>query len=112
MEHFNALLDWVGQNAWGLTLLSFHILFTWGVASLFCTAPDALQKIALAFMLAALLMLVVFYASSLVVPPTQSVADLAYKIQHVAVLIGIARLLWLEKLSCRNYSTPCPSSVA
>jgi hypothetical membrane protein len=93
------------MTAWDLTLLAVHIFAAYGAAMLYCTAPDWMQKLVLANLIAAELVLVGVFAYDAAGQPLHwMVKLLAYKVEHIGVLLYIFRLLFVERVSCRRSS--------
>lgn len=99
--------------AWDVTNCAVHALLAWGCAALYCSAPDKLQKycVLLPFICAALL-LVLLYTLRIFTDNGEWLLDslkrLAYAIEHGAVMFYILRLVFKEKLSCKNLSQHSP----
>lgn len=98
--------------AWDLTLLVVHILAALVCATLYCTAPDWLQKLVLGLLIASSLILVSVYAADLgrLEQPWQ-IKVIALKVEHLAVLLYLFRLIFVERLSCKSSSQPSRHSA-
>ena len=98
---------------WDITLLTIHICAAMGFAMMFCTAPDALQKLVLGLLMTAALVLVYVYAASAVDRPLHwSWRRIALEVEHIGVLLYLFRLLFVEKIKCKNLQRRSPQSPA
>lgn len=96
-----------------LALLIVHILAAFVFAHIFCNAPDTLQKFILALFALTSLTLVGVYAAEVADNPLPGLVKMiSYKVEHLAVLLYAFRILYVERLSCKNsYNHYPPSPV-
>lgn len=88
---------------WDLTLLAVHIVAALGFTSLYCSAPDWLQKLVLGLLISSSLILVYVYAVEAFSDGAFWLVKLiALKVEHLAVLLYLFRLIFRERMQCRN----------
>lgn len=76
-----------------------------GASNIFCTAPDVLRKIALLLAMLGFIALYSYHcAGYLGHLPHWEIRDLGQQFIVWGAIIEIARLLFIERLSCKNLS--------
>lgn len=89
---------------WNLSMMLIHIVVAMVIGRLFCTAPDKVQKLGMLILIVGEILLVNYYAYGLFISDLPEVyKDLAYKIEHVAILLFVARLLLIEVMKCKSW---------
>lgn len=90
---------------WTVTLVVLHILVAYSCAYLFCTAPDWVQKLVLAHIAGAALVMVGFYAAELAgFDPHWMIRKVAFEIEHVGVVLYVFRLVCVARVQCKTSS--------
>jgi hypothetical protein len=105
----DALLLWAEVHSWDLTALAIYIGLSMCIGRLYCTAPDAAQKIIWIHVIAAMLSMIGFYAWNLYGEADYYLKLIAYKLAFMAMVLVVLRLFWIEVISCKKSRASSPN---
>lgn len=92
------------METWPWTLVIIHAFAAYMFALLYNRAPDAVQKTVMGVLMIVMLLMIAGYACG--IDPADRVGPyirwVAQELEHLAVLFLGMRLLWRERLSCKN----------
>lgn len=101
------------MHAWPFTLVIIHALAAYLFAVLYTRAPDVGAKAVMGVFMVVMLLMIAGYAFA--IDPADTVGPyvrwVAQELEHLAVLFLGLRLLWREKLSCKNLQHQSPLSL-
>lgn len=91
---------------WDVTLVLLYASGAMLAGRLFCSAPDKLKKFGvMVLVIIGLLTLLAYYAADLFAhDPPREIKALGLVLCHLAVLLEIFRLYFLEHLTCKKLS--------
>lgn len=108
MNNYVTFLTWLNATGVDWMMLTVHVIAALIVGRLFCMAPDWFQKsLWFFFVIPGELVLILYYAYSVLIGPLDpEVKAFAYRLEHLALLGFIVRLMLIEVFQCPNLLLP------